>query len=337
MQNEDRTQDGPPGLPPEVMASVAYMEGRRDCDVPIEQIPTYVGRSDRLLWMGLREPSPAVLTHILGLLGACEKCREEMLETHRRPKVLDYGNMVLVVAIMVEVDAERPLFGETQLLIGEGFLLTVRHGSVAPYTNLRARLEAVPGLLKRGSDYVASELLDLLVDRYAVALTKLEHVVESAEQKLLIRGTKDADIRKLYRQRRDLLRIHTAIAPMAEICRRLARVEMAAIDEQARPYFGEVADRVLRIDELVNSLREALAFAFEASQMIAQTQQNDTTRRLAAWAAILAVPTAVAGIYGMNFDNMPELHWRWGYPMVLGGVLTACVILYRRFRRAGWL
>ncbi|WP_019938456.1 magnesium and cobalt transport protein CorA [Bordetella sp. FB-8] len=324
-------------LPPEVMASVAYLEGRRVCDVPVEDIPSYVGRADSLLWTGLREPTEDLLTCVLARLGADARCREDMLQAHTRPKILDYGNMVLVVAIMVEVQAERPAFGETQLLIGNGFLLTVRRGSVAPYADLRARLEAVPGLLKRGSDYVAAELLDLLVDRYAIALHKLEAQVEAAEQKLLIRGTSMADIRKLYRQRRDLLRIHTAVAPMAEICRRLARVEMDPIDAQARPYYGEVADRVQRIDELINALREALVFAFEASQMMAQAQQNDTTRKLAAWAAILAVPTAIAGIYGMNFEFMPELKWRGGYFLILGAMATICMTLYWRLRRAGWL
>ncbi|HEY0297360.1 MAG TPA: magnesium and cobalt transport protein CorA [Bordetella sp.] len=324
-------------LPPEVMASVAYLEGRRECEVPIEDIPGYIGREDRLLWIGLREPTEDLLVRVLAQLGADSRCREDMLEPHARPKVLDYGDLVLVVAIMVEVQAERPMFGETQILIGEGFLLTVRRGSVAPYATLRARLESVPGLLKRGSDYVAAELLDLLVDRYAVALHRLESQVEAAEQKLLIRGSGMADIRKLYRQRRDLLRIHTALAPMVEISRRLARVEMGPIDAQARPYFGEVADRVQRIDELINALREALVFAFEASQMMAQAQQNDTTRKLAAWAAILAVPTAVAGIYGMNFEFMPELHWHWGYYMVLLGMAAVCGTLYWRFRRVRWL
>lgn len=336
MSDETQTPETQP-LPPEVMASVAYMEGRRECDVPIEEIPAYIGREDRLLWIGLREPSEDLLVRVLAQLGADSRCREDMLEPHTRPKVLDYGNMALVVAIMVEVQSERPVFGETQILIGEGFLLTVRRGSVAPYATLRARLEAVPGLLRRGSDYVAAELLDLLVDRYVVALNKLEALVEAAEHKLLLRGATPADIRKLYRQRRDLLRLHTALAPMVEICRRLARVEMGVIDAQARPYFGEVADRVQRVDELINALREALVFAFEASQMMAQAQQNDTTRKLAAWAAILAVPTAVAGIYGMNFEVMPELHWHWGYPTVLLGMATACGTLFWRFRRVGWI
>jgi magnesium transporter len=331
----------------EVVASIAYVNGRRDREVPIDEVGQYIGQhvgqsdgqSDEkkpghapsMLWIGLRNPTPELLARVTGELGACDKNQEEMLEPHRRPKIIDYGNMVLIVTITVEVEAERPVFGETQLLIGDGFLVTVRRGATAAHSPLRERLEASPDLLKRGSDYVASEVLDWLVDRYVAAAGKIESVVEGAEQKLLIRGAKDSDIRRLYRQRRDLLRIHTVVSPMAEICRRLARVEMSAVDEHARPYFGEVADRVLRVDELFNALRESLAFAFEASLM------NDTTRKLASWAAILAVPTAIAGIYGMNFEFMPELKSPWGYPVTLGVIASICSVLYWRFRKSGWL
>lgn len=321
----------------QVVASVAYVDGRRACEVPIAQAGEYVGGAQGMLWIGLHNPDSQCLTEVLQALDIDEKNREEMLEVHRRPKIIDYGRAVLVVAITVEVEGGKPAFGETQYLIGNGFLVTVRRGARSPHTALRERLEAAPDLLKRGSDYVVAELLDWLVDRYVVAVGAFEDVVEHAEQKLLIRGAKDADIRKLYRQRRDLLRIHTAIAPMAEICRRLSRVELSTVDAAARPYFGEVADRVLRVDELVNALREALAFAFEASLMIGQGQQNDTTRKLASWAAILAVPTAIAGIYGMNFEYMPELKTFWGYPITLGVIVTACCILYWRFRKVGWL
>ncbi|MFJ1302126.1 magnesium and cobalt transport protein CorA [Pseudomonadota bacterium AL_CKDN230030165-1A_HGKHYDSX7] len=321
----------------EVVASVAYQNGRRAREVPLSDLGQYATGTHDMLWIGLRDPSPQTLAYVADTMGACDKNREEMLEPHRRPKIIDYGNMVLVVAITVEVEADRPVFGETQYLIGDGFLVTVRRGALSAHTALRERLEAAPEILKRGSDYVVSELLDWLVDRYVVAVNKLEHVVENAEQKLLIRGAKDSDIRRLYRQRRDLLRIHNAIAPLAEICRRLSRVEMSAVDEHARPYFGEVADRVLRVDELISALREALAFAFEASLMIGQGQQNDTTRKLASWAAILAVPTAIAGIYGMNFEFMPELKSPWGYPVTLATIGVICSILYWRFRRSGWL
>jgi magnesium transporter len=324
MSTEERAADP---TTREVVASIAYVNGRREREVPIDQVAQYVGRDQGMLWIGLRNPGPELLARVARELGACDKNQEEMLEAHRRPKIIDYGNMILIVAITVEVEAERPIFGETQFLIGDGFLVTVRRGATAGHSPLRERLEASPDLLKRGSDYVASELLDWLVDRYVAA----------AEQKLLIRGAKDSDIRRLYRQRRDLLRIHTVVSPLAEICRRLARVEMSAVDEHARPYFGEVADRVLRVDELFNSLRESLAFAFEASLMIGQAAQNDTTRKLASWAAILAVPTAIAGIYGMNFEFMPELKSPWGYPVTLGAIATACSVLYWRFRKSGWL
>ncbi|OZI17837.1 magnesium and cobalt transport protein CorA [Bordetella genomosp. 7] len=321
----------------EVIASAAYVRGERSHDVPIEDIKSHVCQDESLLWIGLRNPADDLLRRVADDLGIQPKARDEMLEPHRRPKIIDFGHCVLVVAVTVEIGSNRPMFGETQIVIGRGFLLTVRRGATSDYRALRARLESAPDLLRRGSDYIASELLDLLVDHYVAAAGQLEGVVESAEQKLLIRGAKDADIRKLYRQRRDLLRIHKVIAPLAEICRRLASMDMAVIDREARPYFAVVADRVLRVDELVSGLREALAFAFEASMMIAQTQQNDITRRLAAWAAILAVPTAVAGIYGMNFEFMPELKARWGYPATLAGIAAACGVLYWRFRKAGWL
>ncbi|GAB1578476.1 magnesium and cobalt transport protein CorA [Bordetella petrii] len=332
-QNESATSQ-PQG---EVVASVAYERGERAYDVPIEGIKAYTCQDENLLWIGLRNPGEAMLRRVADDLGIKAKARDEMLETHRRPKIIDFGSCVLVVAITVEVEQDRPVFGETQVVIGRGYLVTVRRGATASHSELRERLEGAPDLLRRGSDYVASELLDLLIDRYVAAAAKLESVVESAEQKLMIRGAKDSDIRKLYRQRRDLLRIHTVIAPLAEICRRLASMDMSTVDANARPYFAVVADRVLRVDELINALREALAFAFEASLMIAQTQQNDITRRLAAWAAILAVPTAVAGIYGMNFEFMPELKTHWGYPVTLVAIVTACGVLYWRFRKAGWL
>lgn len=320
-----------------VVASICYVDGKRGQDVSIDNLHDVVSRQHGLIWLGLKDPTPELLKRVSAELNIGCKAEEELLAPHRRPKIIDFGNAVLVVAITVEVGNERPVFGETQILIGKGYLLTVRRGAVSTHRELRERLENAPELLARGSDFVAAELLDLLVDRYVAAATKLEHVVENAEQKLLIRGQKDSDVRRVYRQRRDLLRIHAAISPLAEICRRLSRVEVSNIDVHARPYFGEVADRVVRVDELINSFREALAFAFEASLMIGQSAQNDTTRKLAAWAAILAVPTAIAGIYGMNFEHMPELKAVYGYPITLGVIVSACSFLYWRFRKTGWL
>lgn len=320
-----------------VIASVLYRPGRAPEKVPLDQVDASLDTSGGLLWVGLKDPEPALLEQIGSRLGFSRKALEEVISPHRRPKVVEYEELTLIVAITVEVENLKPSFGDTQILIGKGYLLTIRRGATATHHELRELLENSPEFLGRGSDYVASALLDLLVDRYVAALSKLEVVVEGVEQQFLLRGFRESDVRRLYRQRRDLLRIHTAIAPMAEICRRLSRVEMRHIDADSRGYFGEVADRVLRANEYINSLREALAFAFEASLMIGQSQQTDTTRKLAAWAAILAVPTAVAGVYGMNFKYMPELNWTYGYPTVMGLTFAACGVLYWKFKKSKWL
>lgn len=320
-----------------VVASVLYRPGQEPVRIGLEQAGACLGIEDGLLWIGLNEPSSALLERLGEDMGFSRKAIEEIVSPHRRPKVVEYENLTLIVAITVEVDNHRPSFGDTQILIGKGFLVTIRRGATATHHELRDQLENSPEFLGRGSDYVASALLDLIVDRYVKALSKLESVVEGVEQQFLLRGFRESDVRRLYRQRRDLLRIHTAISPLAEICRRLSRVEMRNVDTDSRAYFGEVADRVLRANEFINSLREALAFAFEASLMIGQSQQTDTTKKLAAWAAILAVPTAVAGIYGMNFKYMPELDWLYGYPAVLGVTFTVCAVLYWKFKKSGWL
>ena len=320
-----------------VVASVLYHKGQAPVDVPIDQIERYVGQGQHLLWIGLKDPEPELIAQLGAKLGFPRKAVEEINEVHRRAKIIEYGVLTQVVAITVEVDTMRPAFGETQILIGKGFLVTVRRGATASHRELREHLENSPEFLDRGSDYIASTLLDFLADRYVIAASKLETGIEAVEQKFLLRGFHDTDVRRLYRQRRDLLRIHVAISPLVEICRRLSRVEMGNIDENCRGYFGEVADRVQRVDELVNSLREALAFAFEASLMIGQSQQTDITKKLAAWAAILAVPTAVAGVYGMNFKVMPELSWAYGYPAVMALTAAACGFLYWKFKKTGWL
>jgi magnesium transporter len=272
-------------------------------------------------------------------LGLDPHVLSDLQAKHRMPKVMDYDSVVLVVAMTVEVRASDglPTFGETQMLIGSNFLVTIRRGALAPHTELRSRLEKMPDRLARGSDFVAAELLDLLIDRYNLANDMFEKTIEPMEQTLLLRGLERLKVRRLYQLRRDFHKMHNAISPLGEVCRRLAHIEMAPIDAQARAQFGELSDRVSRVDRLLDNLGDGLTFAFEAGMLIEQAKQTETTRRLAAWAAILAVPTAIAGIYGMNFENMPELKWAYGYHFVVGGMATICGTLYYQFRKAKWL
>ena len=321
-----------------VIASVEYVHGRRRGEMTIDQISGYKKESTRLLWVGLKDPTKAELQHICSQLSLSTDATEEIIKKHGRPKMIDYGEYIQIVAMTVSKEnSKKPVFGEIQIIFGIGFLLTVRRGDALSNSSLRERLEGWPDLIARGSDYVAAEILDVLADSYTHLTARLEYEVDQSEHQMLLQGLKESDIRKLYKQRRDLLRVHTAIAPMIEICRKLSLVRIDVVEMDSRSNFSIVSDRVARLVEQINSLREALAFAFEAGMMIGQNHQTDIAKRLAAWAAILAVPTAIAGIYGMNFKDMPELDWALGYPFVLALMFGVCGYLYWRFKKAGWL
>ncbi len=322
-----------------VVACVAYCHGRDARAVPVADIAATLAQPNNFLWIGLREPDSALITQVAQQVGAEASVLEDLQAPHRVAKVMDYDALVLIVAMTVEVRVSDglPSFGETQLLIGDNFLLTIRRGAMAPHTVLRQQLEKKPDRLARGPDYVAAKLLDLLIDRYVVANDQFEKTVETMEQALMLRGIERAGVRRLYQVRRDFQRMHNNILPLGEVCRRLSRLEMTPVSSHAREQFGDLADRVARVDRLLTDLGDGLTFAFEAGMLIEQARQTDTTRRLAAWAAILAVPTAIAGIYGMNFEHMPELKWQYGYLTIVGGMAGICSYLYYRFRKAKWL
>lgn len=319
------------------VASTHYGVGQDPRDVGLDELGASAASRHGLLWVGLKDPENELLQQVGGQLSLPGRAIEEILSVHRRPKIVEYAHLTLIVAITVEFSRDRPNLGEIQILIGSGYILTIRRHSSESHRELRSLLTESPDFQGRSSDYVASALLDLLADRYVDMLGHFEALVEEVEHQFLLRGFREADIRRLYGRRRDLLRVQTAIAPLAEICRRMAHVETRNIGADSRAYFAEIGDRIQRVNESMADLREALAFAFEAAMMIGQMQQTDITRKLAAWAAILAVPTAVAGIYGMNFHDMPELGWRFGYPAMLGGTFAFCALLYWKFKRIRWL
>ncbi len=202
---------------------------------------------------------------------------------------------------------------------------------------MRERCESCPITLSNGEDYILYAILDFIVDNYMPVIETIQAEVDQIEDGVLRRSLHHSEFERLYKLRRDLLKLRRAVGPLVEVCKRLEHTDVLQIDSAMKPLFRDVLDHVKRAQEDIDSLREVLAFAFEASLMSGQSQQNEITRRLAAWAAILAVPTAVAGIYGMNFEHMPELKWQYGYYIVVGSIVAACSILYWRFRKYGWL
>jgi magnesium transporter len=216
-------------------------------------------------------------------------------------------------------------------------VVSVRHGASTSYTPVRERCEASPKALSDGEDFILYAILDFIVDNYMPVIETIQTEVEEIEDCILAEASTQLHVRRLYQLRRDLLRLRNAAVPLVEVCRRLEQPGLPGIDPAMSPLFRDVSDHIRRVQEEIESLREVLAFAFETSLMTGQAQQTEITRKLAAWAAILAVPTAVAGIYGMNFEHMPELQWQYGYVLVLAVIAAVCGWLYWRFRRNRWL
>lgn len=293
--------------------------------------------SNSVLWISLSDPSVAELERLLPQFTLQQRVIEEMQTKHRRPKVVEYEGLSLVVAITFTAEQGVLRFGETQLLFGDGFLISVWRNTELTDQEIQGYLEESPDLIARGADYIAAEILDFITDDYTQSLLQFENSVEKAETHFFVGRSQKKDIEQVYYLRRSLLRIQSSISPLSELSRRFTRQNVSYIGDDSRAYFAEVADRIARQAELISALRDTLAFAFEGGMMIIQLQQNDITRKLAAWAAIIAIPTAFAGIYGMNFEHMPELSWDYGYPMVLGAMGAVCGSLYYRFKRMKWL
>ena len=325
-----------------IIASAAYRDGRKVADIPIAEARSWVERGNGFVWIGLHEPSEALLREVQQQFGLHELAVEDALHAHQRPKIELYGETVFIVLRTARLatepgDASRILFGETHIFAGRGFAVTVRHGASSTYSPVRARCESTPALLSHGEDFVVYAVMDYVVDCYFPILDQLENEVNALEENLLHRPPLQREVERIHQLRRDLAKLRNAASPLLDVCSRLERYDLPAVDEEIRPYYRDVQDHVIRVNEGIASLKELLSFAFEASMMLAASRQNDVTRKLAAWAAILAVPTAIAGIYGMNFENIPELHWRYGYPAVLVVIGLVCGTLYRRFKRTGWL
>ena len=320
-----------------VVAASVYVGGRRIKDIAIEDAGEWSQRPGHVVWIGLFEPSTELLQRVQAQLRLHYLAIEDAGKAHQHPKIEQYGEALFVVARTAQSIDGQIAFGETHLFVGPGYVVSVRHGASISYAAVRERCESCPAVLSHGEDYILYSILDFIVDNYTPVVEALHAEVEETEETVFSKAGAPVNVQRLYMVRRDLLRLRNAVVPLVEVCRRLEHAEVIAIDAAMQPLFRDVTDHILRVQEEINSLREVLAFAFEASLMTGQAQQTAITRKLAAWAAILAVPTAIAGIYGMNFEHMPELKWRYGYFLVIAVIAAICSSLYWRFHRNGWV
>jgi magnesium transporter len=333
MLQRDSTQNTQPG----VVASSAYANGRWVAKVPLEEAGAWAQRPGHVVWIGLFEPDEELLRRVQAQFNLHPLAIEDAGNAHQQPKIEQYGESLFIVARTAQMIEGRVAFGETHIFVGKGYVVSVRHGASVSYAKVRERCESCPTLLSHGEDYILYAILDFIVDNYAPVLKAVNDEVEEIEDTILNKTLDHENIDRLYLLRRDLLRLRNAAWPLLDVCQRLAHTEAFAIDAAMQPNFRDVTDHVRRVKEEIDTLREVLAFAFEASLMTGQMSQTGITRKLASWAAILAVPTAIAGVYGMNFKNMPELNWEYGYFVVLGVIITVCITLFTRFRKNRWI
>ncbi len=321
-----------------IVHCVAYADGYPLPDMTLEQIPLLREQADTFVWLELREPDQALVARVQALFGFHELAAEDTHRAHQRPKVELYGDGLFVALRTVQMQEGQMDFGETHLFVGPGYLVTVRHGASLPYTAVRARCESHPDLLRKGPGFVLYAVLDFVVDNYFPTLDDLEDIVEEMEERFFRGDFSQDDIGHLYDLKRKLVELRRAAAPLAEVCNYLLTdVFTPQVPDDIRPYFRDVHDHALRINEAVDTLRETLAMTLQISLSLSAAHQNEATKRLAGWGALLAIPTMVFSIYGMNFAVMPELRWPYGYPVLMGSVALVCSLLYRSLKKAGWL
>lgn len=320
-----------------VVAAYQYRDGKRVGPVSTETDGPICLPDKEFVWIGVADPTDEELDRLQQHFGLHPLAVEDALMAHQLPKVDVYGEQLFVATRTAHLKGDEISYGETAMFVGETFIISVRHGSARAHSDLRAQLEASPALLKHGVDYVLHAILDFIVDGYLPIVLAIEEDVLEMEKHALSGTLSRPEINRIFHLRRELIRFQRILGPMIEVCSRLEHLDLPFLDKDVSLYFRDVLDHVKRVNTMVTGLRETLTSVFEVSTLLEAQRQNEITRQLAAWAAILAVPTAIAGIYGMNFQHMPELETRYGYFVILGVIATLCGVLYWRFRKTGWL
>jgi len=323
-----------------ILDSAVYVDGRRS-EEGLSSSLRGTREASRLrggfAWIGLQEPSREEFDAVAGEFGLPEPVVREAIKAHARPKVEHYGETLLVMLVAVRyVDSSEAVeFGEIHALVGEDFVVTVRHGEASELGEVRRRLEAEPESLRRGPIAVLHAVMERVVDDYGSVLEGLENDVDEIEGEVFAGNPRVS--RRIYTLSREVIGFHRATRPLAGALERLTGDEVSGIDPEARRYLRGVEDRVLKVTEHIEGLRELLSSILGVNLTMVSVRQNDQVQKVSAWAAILVVPTIITGIYGMNFRHMPELHWLLGYPLTLVVMVVVSALIYLGFRRAGWL
>ena len=315
-----------------------YVDGRRTADpASLEETHEACHQRGGVVWIDLYNPTEGELASIAKEFELHHLAVEDAIEGHQRPKLERYGDSLFIVLKPARYldESETVEFSEAHIFVGENFVLTVRHGEVPAVDEARRRLESEPELLRRGPQAILHAIIDEVVNNYGPVVEDLRTDVEEIETEVFSGKTEGS--RRIYKLSREVFQFQRATRPLAWALERLTEGDKYRIDPEVRSYLRDVHDHVLRVTEQVESFHQMLTDILNVNLTLVSVRQNDQTKRISAWAAILAVPTIIGSIYGMNFEYMPELTWTFGYPLALGVMALICIVLYVAFKRAEWL
>jgi len=316
---------------------VAYQEGRKLADIERRQISEYLSRPGCFVWVAMRDASAAELEEMREEFGLHPLAVEDARHGHQRAKIEEYADSLFVVLKTIEVAGEELREGELDVFVGRNYVLSVRQQSERGFTDVRARAEREPELLKHGSGYVLYALMDAVVDRYFPVLDAVETRLETLEEQLFTGGSPRASIEALYYVKQQLTTLKHVAGPLLESTGRLFGGRVPGVCAGLGEYFRDVYDHLVRLNQSIDSARDTVATAIQVNLAMITIGESEVTKRLAAYAALVAVPTMIAGVYGMNFEHMPELNWSYGYPSAIALMAAIDSYLFVRFRKAGWL
>lgn len=315
----------------------AYRGGKKLDEISIEDISDVLREPDTFVWVGLFEPDYDLLTKMQEEFGLHELAVEDATKAHQRPKLEEYGETLFMVLRTAHLSGSQIATGETHIFIGPKFVLTVRHGESSSYRAVREQCESMPDRLAKGPGYVLYAVVDFVVDQYQPSIDYLQEQFRKYEQELFTPGSPKDNLQDFYELKNKLLMLEAAASPLIDMCTQLLRFHSDIVPKDIRVYFRDILDHVSRITQTSDRMQEMVNSAMQVALAQVTIRQNEVVKRLAGWGAILAVPTMVFSLYGMNFKFMPELDWKWSYPVVMGVIVVGCTVLYRRLRKVGWL
>jgi len=316
---------------------VAYQQGKKLCDISVEDISEYVKQPDCFVWVALKDAEPAELLKMQEEFCLHELAVEDAQVGHQRPKIEEYGDSLFAVMHVLEVHGGEINIGEVDVFVGSNYVLSARNRSQQSFLGVRERCEREPHHLMLGSAFVLYALMDAVVDRYFPIVDAIESELESIEEQIFTKNSQRDNIQKLYQLKQKVMILKHAVNPLLEAVGKLDGGRVPPIVVNSKDYFRDVHDHLYRINASIDSIRDTIATAIQVNLSMIAIDGGEVNKRLAAWAAIFGVATAFVGVWGMNFEFMPELKFKYGYPVALVVVASVCSYLYYRFKKSGWL